>query len=245
MTTPEWLSFGDARELVRAAAADWLGAVARLLEAGRNPCVALSGGRIAGTLFSELRVRVEAAKLDLSRVEFFWADERCVSPDDIESNYRTAHQQLFGPLALRGHRLHRIRGEWEPESAAEAAAAELRRIAPGDAGGYPVLDLVLLGMGEDGHVASLFPDESEASVLAPAVYRAVTAPKPPPRRVTLGYGVLAAAREVWVLISGGSKASALTASLQPGCRLPLARVLRSRARTRILTDLSGNPAALV
>ena len=98
-----------------------------------------------------------------------------------------------------------------------------------------MIDLVFLGMGEDAHVASLFPSDTEA-IKSQAVYRAVTGPKPPPRRVTLGYAALSAAREVWVLASGRGKAEALRASLSKSGDTPLARVLQSRENTEILTD---------
>ena len=101
--------------------------------------------------------------------------------------------------------------------------------------GQPELDLVFLGMGEDGHVASLFPKDTEA-LETPAVYRAVTGPKPPPRRITLGYPALAAAREVWVLASGLGKQEVLQSSLAPSGDTPLARVLKSRSNTEIFTD---------
>ena len=99
------------------------------------------------------------------------------------------------------------------------------------------MDWVFLGMGEDGHVASLFPGESAAVMDRPAIYRNVVAVKPPPQRITLGYAALAAAREVWVLASGAGKEAILRASLKAEGVTPLARVIASRAQTRIFTDL--------
>ena len=119
--------------------------------------------------------------------------------------------------------------------AVQQAEAELCRVAELNEQGQPELDLVFLGMGEDGHVASLFPGDTEALETL-AVYRAVTGPKPPPRRITLGYPALAAAREVWVLASGEGKKEALQASLEPTGNTPLARVLQSRSNTEIFTD---------
>ena len=103
----------------------------------------------------------------------------------------------------------------------------------------PVLDLVLLGMGEDGHVASLFPGEPETVMASKEVYRAVTnSPKPPPNRVTLGYPAIAAAQHVWVLVSGAGKERALRESLEPSGRTPLARVLRLRRQTTLFAYLA-------
>ena len=233
--------FQNAGELACAVASVWLDEIACASQTGRAYCVALSGGRIAGALFSEATRQMRARNESPSHIHFFCADERCVSPDDAESNYRVARQLLLDPLGIAADRIHRVWGEVDPDAAVREAEAELRRIVPLASYGQPVLDLILLGMGEDGHVASLFPGEPEAVVSSQAAYRAVTAPKPPPRRVTLGYGVIAAAREVWVLISGGGKEAALRESLRPEGRTPLATVLRSRSRTRIFSDLRLKP----
>jgi 6-phosphogluconolactonase len=126
----------------------------------------------------------------------------------------------------------------EPRLAAAAAEADLRQFATCPPPAFPEIDLVLLGMGEDGHVASLFPGEPDEAMASPAVFRHVTAVKPPPMRLTLGYSTLAAAREVWVLASGKGKQQALRDSLSPDCRTPLGQVLKSRLSTRIYTDIS-------
>ena len=201
--------------------------------------VALSGGRIAQDFFRAVARLAQERGQALANVHFFWADERCVPPEHAESNYRSAAELLFAPLQLPPENLHRIRGEAETECAAREAETELRRFATTSAADQPVLDLVLLGMGEDGHIASLFPGESEDVMSSQAVYRSVTASKPPPRRITLGYAAIAAAREVWVLASGAGKEAALRESLSPDGTTPLARVLRGRERTCIFTDLSG------
>ena len=201
--------------------------------------VAVSGGRIAKDFFSSVARMAQERGQSLAQVHFFWADERCVPPDHSESNYRSAAELLFAPLGLPPQNVHRIRGEDEPESAAREIEAELRRFAPATAAGQPILDLILLGMGEDGHVASLFPGESEVTMNSPAVYRAVTANKPPPRRITLGYAALAAAGEVWVLASGVGKEAALRESLATAGKTPLGRMLGLRRRTKILTDIAA------
>lgn len=200
--------------------------------------VAISGGRIAQDFFRAVARLARERGQSFEHVHFFWADERYVPPEHAESNYRSAKELLFTPLDLAPQNIHRIHGEEEPERAARAAEAELRRFVPTNAAGQPVLDLLLLGMGEDGHIASLFPGEAEDALNSLAVYRAVTASKPPPRRITLGYAAIAAALEVWVLASGMGKEAALRESLSPEGKTPLARVLRGRERTRIFTDIA-------
>ena len=93
-------------------------------------------------------------------------------------------------------------------------------------------------MGEVGHVASLFPGEPKEALADESIYRAVIASKPPPRRITIGYGAIAAAQQVWVLASGAAKVASLRESLAATGHTPLAQVLRMRSETRILTDIA-------
>lgn len=199
--------------------------------------VALSGGRITRQLLASIVDQSRERQIDLGHVHFFWADERCVPPTDPESNFACAQELLFEPLAICADHIHRIRGEVDPDRASIEAAAEMERTVPRGPGGQPQLDLVFLGMGEDGHVASLFPDEPEAMVSSKSIYRPVTAPKPPPNRITLNYGTLAAAHKVWVVISGSGKEQALANSTKPDGQTPLARVLRLRQHTDIFSDV--------
>ena len=231
---PEILHFDSSEALARAAAQSWLEQLAGV--AGRHYTVGLSGGRIAGRFFSHMATLARADGRTMSEVEFFWADERCVPPTDPESNFALAQRSLLAPLHVPSARIHRIRGELEPALAATDATRELCQIAVGGNEGRPVLDMVFLGMGEDGHTASLFPEEPEAMASTPDVYRAVIASKPPPNRITLNYGPIAAARQVWVLASGAGKEKALRDSLS-GTGTPLGRLLRSREQTRIFTDI--------
>jgi 6-phosphogluconolactonase len=237
MSTPEITRFPNADELATRVAALWVEALA-CSEPGKPWHVALSGGRIAIRLFQAIAQHGAALRsAGLERVEFFWADERCVPPDDPESNYGLAQQHLFGPLGVQESRIHRIRGELDKDDAAKQAEAEMLRIVTKTDTGQPRLDLALLGMGEDGHTASLFPNGPPLPEAV--VYAGVIGAKPPPNRVTLNFPVLVAAREAWVLISGAGKEDAFRRSLEPGRKTPMGKVLALRSSTRIFTDLPG------
>jgi 6-phosphogluconolactonase len=226
--------FASDDDLAQTAAQAWL----ELLATVKTPkfSAALSGGRIARNFFSSL-AKAPAAREKLDRVHFFWGDERCVPPNDPESNFGMAHELLFSPLKIDPAHLHRIKGEIDPEQAAREAATDLKRFAAADQQALPVIDVIFLGLGEDGHTASLFPSEPEQVRDDPAIFRHVVGSKPPPNRITLGYGVIIAAREVWVLAAGAGKEAAFRESLAPTGRTPLARVLQRRDRTKIFTDI--------
>jgi 6-phosphogluconolactonase len=237
----ELISFATADELAARAASAWLDEIAAANHAAKPHCVALSGGRIALKFFTSVVAQTKARELSLGLVHFFWADERCVPPDDAESNFRAAHELLFAPLRINDAQIHRIHGEDSPEAAVKIAEAELRRIAPLDKNGQPVLDLIFLGMGEDGHVASLFPNSPSQNLDNSVSFLVIeNSPKPPPNRISLTYLAIAAAKSVWVLASGANKDAALRNSLTPNGQTPLARVIQSRPFTRIFCDIRRN-----
>lgn len=236
MTRAELLRFDDAPSLAAAAAGRWMEEVGATEAADAAFCVALSGGRIAGTLFDEVARRAAEQGSRLERVHFFWADERCVPPDHPESNFRLASARLLDPLGIAPMRIHRIPGEKPSRQAALEAAREVLRVAGDVTATCPSMDLILLGMGEDGHVASLFPGDT-APEDPQVIYREVIGPKPPPQRVTLSYHMLAAAREVWVLASGPGKASALASALKLDTGVPLGRLFSLRRQTLVFTDI--------
>ena len=239
MSNYELFSFATDDALAEAVASRWLDELAAQADDPAPYCVALSGGRIAKKLFAAVAERAPARSVSLGHVHFFWADERCVPPTDVESNFGLAKAHLLGPLAISPDKIHRVRGEISPRWAAAEAEAEICRIAPVNGSGQPVLDLIFLGMGEDGHVASLFPGVLEEAIRSKSVYLPVVASKPPPQRITINFAALAAARRVWVLASGAGKESALRESLSTDGRTPLARVLRAREQTIIFTDMPG------
>lgn len=224
--------FSDNTALAEHVAGLWIERLAT--RDSRHPfTVALSGGRIPKLLYQA--VTQQARDVSFRNVHFFWGDERVVAPSDDDSNYKLAAVRLLQALKIPEDCIHRIVTERGEKFAIQQAEDEVCRVAELDSEGQPKLDLVFLGMGEDGHVASLFPDDTEA-LESKAVYRAVTSPKPPPRRITLGFPALAAAHEVWVLASGEGKAEALRQSQAAIGNTPLAKVLHDRTHTEIFTD---------
>src|SRR5262249_31146666 len=152
----ELISFPNSTALAQAVAGAWLETIQECRQRGRPQFVALSGGRIARDFFTATVEVARHRKASLASVHFFWADERCVGPTHPESNFAVADQLLFQPLRLPSDHIHRILGEDSPQSAAARAETEIRQSVACNESGQPMLDIIFLGMGEDGHVASLF-----------------------------------------------------------------------------------------
>jgi 6-phosphogluconolactonase len=229
----------NADALAETVASQWLDELAAPRKQGLPFLVALSGGRITPKFFAAVVTQTRARGISFEHVHFFWADERCVSPTDPASNFGVASEHLFSPLGISAGQIHRLKGEAIPGIAVREASAKLLRLAPTNAAGQPVLDLVLLGMGEDGHVASLFPGAGEDVWNCKTPFLVIPhSPKPPAIRLSMSYAVIAAARQVWVLISGTGKDQALHDSLFLPCQTPLRRVTRLHPGTKIFTDLT-------
>jgi 6-phosphogluconolactonase len=241
MQNVELLQFTNPDALAAAAADAWVDEMESTSRSGRPYCVALSGGRITEKFFLLTAEKALARKTPVKHVHFFWADERCVPPDDPESNFKLADDLLFQPLGIVESQIHRLRGELAPEAAVEQANAEIARIAPPGENGQSIFDLVFLGMGEDGHVASLFQNarsdpEKSANCNGPFFF-VPNSPKPPPQRISLNYTAIAAARRVWVLVSGSGKEAALRDSLNAEGKTSLGQVIKLRTQTKIFVDI--------
>ncbi len=265
MKNVEIFSFANADELASRVAGFWLDEIEAANRAGKNHCVALSGGRITQKFFASVVTQNQTRKISFAHVHFFWADERCVPPSHPDSNFKMADELLFQPLKIAAAQIHRLRGELPPLQAAHLAAEEIYQVIPvilesfnlsvgllppkihlssknerGDSKSLPQLDLIFLGLGEDGHVASLFPNAAPEVLNYPAPFLAITnSPKPPQQRISLSYAAIAAARQVWTLVSGAGKEAALKNSLAAAGSTPLARVIQSRPMTKIFSDVPG------
>lgn len=179
-------------------------------EAHGRARIAISGGATPKAAFKLLadphqpwRWRMPWDKIDL-----FWVDERCVPPDDSESNYRMTREALLDHVPLSSAQIHRIEGELDPEAAAARCESQLRSSFRLEGAEYPRFDLVALGLGEDGHTASLFPrTQALHEITRLAVANRV--PQLDAWRVTLTWPVINHARSVFFLIAGDEKAEIL------------------------------------
>ena len=235
----ELIRCANADDLASLAAKQWLDEIERANRVTASHDVALSGGRITTKFLAAAVEQSKARKISLAQVNFFWADERCVGPADAQSNFKLVNDGLFVPLKIAPDKIHRLRGEDEPEEGAKKAEAEIRKFVGANAHGQPVLDLIFLGLGEDGHVASLAPEEPESMMEDKDVFRGVhNFAKPPPERITIGYQTIAAARQVWMLASGTGKEQAFRDSLVPNGKTSFARVLKLREQTKIFSDIA-------
>jgi 6-phosphogluconolactonase len=170
---------------------------------------ALTGGSAAKILYGLLTEEPYRSQINWSLVEFFWGDERNVSPDDPESNYHLAWETMLSKLPIPEKNIHRMRGEEsDREAASRAYEQELRQAF--STNGVPGFDLIHLGMGPEGHIASLFPHQASLKETQRLVL-AVTVPKPPPPRLTLTPPVLNAARHVLFMVTNVDKADAVHA----------------------------------
>lgn len=201
----------DSAALAQEAADRFVAASEEAIDNRGQFIVALSGGSTPQEAYSRLADPMLATKVSWRNVHLFWGDERCVPPEHPDSNYRMARKTMIQKVPIPQANVHRIQGELDPDLAAEAYVEELRSVFGSD--DRPRFDLIFLGLGQDGHVASIFPGshalrETENWVLA------VFAEAHQSWRVTLTPPVLNSARQLSFLVSGKSKADRLQEVLQ-------------------------------
>ena len=174
--------------------------------------IALSGGSTPKKLYSLLALEPYRKQIDWTKAEIFWSDERCVPPDDAESNYRLAHEVMLSKLPIPASQIHRMpANQSDRVIAAIAYEQELRHVFGTD--GIPSFDLIQLGLGPEAHTASLFPHQASLRETQRLVLY-VTVPKPPPPRLTLTPPILNAANHILFLVTGTEKADAVRAVLE-------------------------------
>ena len=199
----------DVNALARAAAEFFITQAQWALQSNGRFSVALAGGSTPRALYQHLA----DIPLAWENIHLFWGDERCVPPDHADSNYRMTAESLLARIRIPPENIHRILGELPPDEAALRYENGLRQFFD-DA---PRFDLILLGLGDDGHTASLFPASPALRELTRWVVAVPHAIPPPPLvpRVTLTFPVINAARQIVFLVSGAGKAERLADVLQP------------------------------
>jgi len=226
----------DAEAVAVRAAADIARHLQRVRTERGTVHLALSGGTTPKRAYELLADE----PIDWSRVELWFADERCVGPEDEESNYRLASDTLLRGAPIPAEQIHRMQGELGPEEGARRYALELSQHATASAEELPVLDLIVLGIGPDGHVASLFPGAATLDAGEHAVCLGVSdSPKPPPERITLSLAVLRAAGRCVLLATGAGKSDAVNAMLAEPSRHVPASLLRRERLTAIVDDAAS------
>ena len=216
----------------------------------RDACyVSLSGGTTPYQMYKELASAAAVGDLPWGQIEVFFGDERDVPHDDIESNYNMALRTLLNNVPVQPTRVHPMRGD-APDLQAAAAEYEqiIRQIVPAGDGGVPVLDLVLLGMGADGHTASLFPG-TEALKETRKLVTGYHVPALGRARMTFTYPLINAARNVVFLVTGEDKAPAVAALLgsDPDARknIPSACVAPASGKLTIILDQAAAKLTLL
>lgn len=219
MTGTEVIVHRDADVLAAAAGVRLITALTEAQSRRGEASVVLTGGGVGIAMLEAVRDSPARDAVRWDAVDLWWGDERFVASGSGDRNEVQAREALLDHVPLDPARLHAMGAADafdSPEAAAEAYLNDLARAAGG--AGLPVLDILLLGMGPDGHTASIFP-ESPGAHDDRAVFAVHDSPKPPPTRVSLGWGPLTAARQCWMIVAGSDKAPMVATALSGAGRV--------------------------
>ncbi|MHB8874465.1 MAG: 6-phosphogluconolactonase [Myxococcaceae bacterium] len=232
----------DAAGAARLAAAEVKQVLAAAAHSPRPFALALSGGNAPRLLYRSL-AEAPAGVIPWERIHLFWGDERCVPPDDPASNYAMAQETLLSRVPVPPGNVHRVLSELRPPERAAAAYEETLRSFFGEEGQWPSFDLALLGVGADGHTASLFPGHPALDERVRWVSAVHSPTASPSWRITLTLPVLSQSRRVFFLVAGSEKAQVTGEILGDPDRaarpLPAARV---QAREQLIWFVSRDAA---
>lgn len=246
----EVLAFATADDVADAAAFLFVNLAAQAVRDRGAFYVALAGGTTPLSCYRLLAAPLIASRVDWEKTHVFFGDERCVPEGHPERNDDAAAAAFLNLVSIPGRNIHRIPAT--ERDGAERYESDIRGafsiFSPSSAKGVPRFDLVFLGMGADGHTASLFPGRPSLGETQRLVLRVDDAPKPPPSRITFTFPLLNAARHVALLVTGKEKAAALSRVLLEDEALPAARLSPTSGTLTILADaaavsVSRNPPA--
>ncbi len=204
--------FSDGEKLSQAAAEYIIRIAHESITAHGKFTIALSGGSTPKKLYGLLASEPYRSQINWSSVEIFWSDERCVPVTDPECNYNMALEVMLSKLQLGAEQIHRMPADdGDPDTESQNYTQEMRRVFETD--GTPAFDLIQLGMGPEGHTASLFPHQASLHEQERLIMP-VSVPKPPPPRLTFTPPLLNAAKHILFLVTGAEKADAVQAVLE-------------------------------
>lgn len=206
----------DPTALAESVAARFVNRLAKCGADGALVHVSLTGGSMGAAVLAASARHPRRNRVDWSRVHFWWSDERFVARGHADRNDRQAREALIEHVEIPSANVHSVAASDEGidlDAAAELYAAELARFPQEDGTPWPSFDICFLGVGPDGHIASLFPDRSEILITDRVAVAVRDSPKPPPERVTLTRPVINGSRRVWLVMAGADKASALGLAL--------------------------------
>ncbi|MDQ1628050.1 MAG: 6-phosphogluconolactonase [Actinomycetota bacterium] len=243
MSEPTLIVHRDAEELAAAVAARLITRLVDVQGARGTASLVLTGGTIAARTYAAVAASPARGAIDWRRLDVWWGDERFLPSGDPERNETQAREALLDHVPLDPVRVHPMPPSdgpdgADPEAAAQRYAAELAAAArPEDHATVPSFDVMLLGVGPDGHVASLFPGKPALYENDRTVVAVRGAPKPPPVRLSLTLPAIQVARETWLIVAGEDKAKAVAMALSGAgpTQIPAAAA-RGRARTLWLLD---------
>ena len=230
----------DPAVLAESVAARFVHRLAKCSADGRPVHVALTGGTMGSAVLAAAARHPRRDRVEWSRVHFWWGDERFVARDDADRNEKQSREALLDALDIPPANIHAVAAGDEGidlDAAAERYAAELARFPQADGTAWPSFDVCFLGVGPDGHIASLFPDRPEILITDRAAVAVRDSPKPPPERVSLTRPVINASKRVWLVLAGADKASALGLALAGAsyASVPVAGA-KGRKRTVFFVD---------
>jgi 6-phosphogluconolactonase len=202
--------FDTAEDLAGAMATALLERLAAAQSEGAVPQIALTGGTIAHRLHLRLAELPPSSGVDWRRVVIWWGDERYVAPDSADRNASQAREAFLDSVGADPAHVHEMPSTASADSVDDGAAAYARKLREHGSGAF---DVVMLGVGPDGHVASLFPGHPALDVDDQVAVGVTDSPKPPPERITLTFGALNRAKAVWFVASGSGKAEAVARAL--------------------------------
>lgn len=233
----------DKEALVASVAARFLTKIIDVLEEQDDAHVVLTGGTVGGGVLAAINASPARDTVDWSRLHFWWGDERWLPAGDAERNDRQAFDALLSHIALDPAKVHRFAASDAgiDLDAAAAAYAEELAAATEDERGFPVFEVMFLGVGPDGHVASLFPGKAEVHERKRTVVAVRGAAKAPAERLSLTLPVINAAERLWMALAGSDKASVLGLALAGASvdEVPVAGVL-GRKRTVFFVDKAAS-----